>query len=53
MSWNGLDIVVFYESARGENSFGQTATGTKEYLSWVSTGVVGAGGGALSYLQIF
>lgn len=25
MSWNGLDIVVFYESAIGYNIFGQTA----------------------------
>lgn len=25
MSWNGLDVVVFYESAIGYNIFGQTA----------------------------
>lgn len=52
MSWNGLDIVVFYESARGDNIFGQTATGAEEYLSWVSVGA-GGGRGRLSYLQIF
>lgn len=38
MSWNGLDIVVFYESARGDNGFGQTAIVTEESLSWISVG---------------
>ena len=37
MSWNGLDVVVFYESAIGYNIFGQTAVGTSEPLSCIIT----------------
>lgn len=35
MSWNGLDVVVFYESAIGYNILGQTAVGTSEPLYWI------------------
>lgn len=35
MSWNWLDVVVFYESAISYNIFCQTVTGTWEYLSWI------------------